>query len=75
MSLIENILSEIFTLNQLDIMMEKKKQVNWTRDEEAKTFTLIYFSKRVCVFVRREFQYPLPDKYAVIWIVLYYIFL
>lgn len=66
-SLIENkaklYLSEIFTPNQLDLMMKKKKLVHWTQKEIAKAFTLGYFSKRAYVLVRRELCYPLPGKY------------
>lgn len=55
-------LSTIFTPNQLDLLMKKKKQVHWTREEISKAFTLRYFSKRAYVFVKRELHYPLPGK-------------
>ncbi|KAL4152818.1 hypothetical protein QTP88_000651 [Uroleucon formosanum] len=53
-------LSAIFTPNQLNLLMKKKKQVNWTQDEISKAFTLRYFSKRAYMFVNRELHYPLP---------------
>lgn len=56
-------LSTIFSSNQLDLIMKKKKRVRWTRDEIAKAFTLRYFSKRAYVFVNHELQYPLPVNY------------
>lgn len=52
----------IFTPNQLDLLMKKKKQVHWTREEISKAFTLRYFSKRAYVFVKSELHYPLPGK-------------
>lgn len=55
-------LSKIFSSNQLDLIMKKKKRVRWTRDEIAKAFTLRYFSKRAYVFVNHELQYPLPGN-------------
>lgn len=58
----KDFVSEIFTPNQLDPLMKKKKQVHWTREESAKAFTLRYFSKRAYVFVKNELHYPLPGK-------------
>lgn len=55
-------LSTIFSSNQLDLIMKKKKRVRWTRDEIAKAFTLRYFSKRAYVFVNHDLQYPLPGN-------------
>lgn len=55
-------LSTMFSSNQLDLIMKKKKRVHWTQDEIAKAFTLRYFSKRAYVFVNHELQYPLPGN-------------
>ncbi|KAF0703614.1 THAP domain-containing protein 4-like, partial [Aphis craccivora] len=54
----KDFLSELFTKNQLDLIMKKK--VHWTRDESAKSFTLRCFSKRAYVYVKTELHYPLP---------------
>jgi len=55
-------LSSIFTANQLNLIMRKKKRVHWTRAEISKAFTLRYFSKRAYVYVKNELHYPLPGK-------------
>lgn len=56
-------LSTIFSTNQLDLIMKKKKKVHWSRDEISKAFTLRYFSKRAYMYVKNELHYPLPGKY------------
>lgn len=38
-------LSSIFSSNQVDLIMKKKKTVHWSKDEISKTFILRYFSK------------------------------
>ncbi|XP_060847209.1 uncharacterized protein LOC132926823 [Rhopalosiphum padi] len=53
-------LSSVFSQNQLDLMMKKKKKVHWSRDEISKAFTLRYFSKRAYIYVKNELNYPLP---------------
>lgn len=53
-------LSSIFTKNQLDLMMKKKKKVHWTKDEISNAFTLRYFSKRAYIYVKNKLNYPLP---------------
>ncbi|KAF0705882.1 THAP-type domain-containing protein, partial [Aphis craccivora] len=54
------LVSPIFSKNQLDIILKKKKRVNWSTDEIAKAFTLRYFSKRAYLYVRHELHHPLP---------------
>ena len=54
-------LSSVFSQNQLDLIMKKKK-VHWSRDEISKAFTLRYFSKRAYIYVKNELNYPLPGK-------------
>jgi len=54
-------LSSIFSKNQLDLIM-KKKRVHWSRDEISKALSLRYFSKRAYVYVKDELKYPLPGK-------------
>lgn len=58
----KQLLSSVFTKNQLDLIMKKKKRVNWSREEILKAFTLRYFSKRSYVYIRDELNYPLPGK-------------
>lgn len=55
-------LSSIFSSNQVDIIMKKKKRVNWSRDEISQAFTLRYLSKRAYIYVKNELHYPLPGK-------------
>jgi len=55
-------LSSVFSQNQLDLMMKKKKKVHWSRNEISKAFTLRYFSKRAYIYVKNELNYPLPGK-------------
>lgn len=55
-------LSSVFSQNQLDLMMNKKKKVHWSRDEISKAFTLRYFSKRAYIYVKNQLNYPLPGE-------------
>lgn len=59
---VKQLLSSVFTKNQLDLIMKKKKRVNWSREEISKAFMLRYFSKRSYVYNRDELNYPLPGK-------------
>lgn len=58
----KQLLSSVFSKNQLDLIMKKKKRVNWSREEISKAFTLRYFSKLSYVYIRDELNYPLPGK-------------
>jgi hypothetical protein len=42
----ENILTTVFSENQIALLSNKKKRVNWSREEIAIAFTLRYFSKK-----------------------------
>lgn len=55
-------LPSVFSHNQFDLLMKKKKKVHWSRDEISKAFTLRYFSKRAYIYVKNELNYPLPGK-------------
>lgn len=55
-------LSTIFSKNQIDLIMKKKKKVHWTSEDISKAFTLRYFSKRAYIYVKNELHYPLPGK-------------
>lgn len=57
----KKLVSSIFSSNQLKFIM-KKKNVNWSRDEIAKAFTLRYLSKSAYLYVTDELHYPLPGK-------------
>ncbi|XP_016662906.1 uncharacterized protein LOC107884708 isoform X2 [Acyrthosiphon pisum] len=50
------------TENQKLLEKTKKKNMpeSWSRDEVAKSFGLIYYSKRAYMYVRDELHYPLP---------------
>lgn len=41
---------------------KKNKREKWSRDEVAKAFALMYYSKRAYMYVRDELHYPLPGK-------------
>jgi len=41
---------------------KKNKRERWSRDEVAKSFDLMYYSKRAYMYVRDELHYPLPGK-------------
>ena len=55
-------LSTIFSKNQVDLIMKKKKRVHWSTEDISKAFTLRYFSKRAYSYVKDELHYPLPGK-------------
>lgn len=55
-------LSTLFSKNQIDLVMKKKKIVHWSTDDISKAFTLRYFSKRAYIYVKDELHYPLPGK-------------
>lgn len=55
-------LSSIFSPNQMDIIMKKKKQVVWSEHEIYQAITLRCLSKRAYVYVKNELHYPLPGK-------------
>lgn len=38
------LVSSVFTQNQLDLVLKKKKTVHWSREKVSKAFTLRYFS-------------------------------
>lgn len=58
----KKLLSSVFTKNQLDLILKKKKRVNWSREEISKAFTLRFFSKRSYVYIKNDLNYPLPGK-------------
>lgn len=66
-------LSTIFSKNQIDLIMKKKKKVHWTTEDISKAFTLRYFSKRPYVYVKDELHYPLPGKLYFFYLLCYFI--
>lgn len=56
-------LSTIFSSNQVNLIMKKKKMVYRSKDEISKAFTLRYFSKLAYIYVKNELHYLLPGKY------------
>lgn len=58
----KKLVSSVFSQNQLNLILKKKKRVRWTRDEVAKAFTLRYLSKRAYIYVKNELLYPLPGN-------------
>lgn len=55
-------LSSVFSQNQLDLLLKKKKHVRWTKDEIKKAFKLKHLSKTAYVYVKNELHYPLPGN-------------
>jgi len=41
---------------------KKNKRKQWSRDEIAKAFGLLYYSKRAYLYIRDELHYSLPGK-------------
>jgi len=66
-------LSTIFSKNQIDLIMKKKKKVHWTTEDISKAFSLRYFSKRAYVYVKDELHYPLPGKLYLFYLLYYFI--
>lgn len=58
----EKYLLGVFSQNQIDLMLKKKKKVTWSGNEISKAFTLMYFSKRAYMYLKNELKYPLPGK-------------
>lgn len=52
----KKLVSPVFTQNQLNLILKKKKRVCWTRDEVAKAFTLRYLSKRAYIYVKMNYS-------------------
>lgn len=57
---ISSTFGKLFSKNQLDLIMEKNKNVKWTGDELSQAFTLRYYSKRAYDYLRKVLKYPLP---------------
>lgn len=58
---IEDLLSSIFSKNQLHLLMNKKRKVNWTQNEIQVAFAIRYLSKRCYNYLKDELKYPLPS--------------
>lgn len=54
------LLQQVLTKNQIALLSEKKKRVNWTNDEISIAFTLRYYSKKSYLFLKNKLHYPLP---------------
>lgn len=65
----KKLVSSIFSQNQLDLIMKKKKTVHWSRDEISKAFALSYISKRAYIYVKNELHYPLPGKKCFVFLI------
>lgn len=53
-------LSYVFSQNQIDLIMKKKKKVHWSRDEISIAYTLWCLSKNAYIYVKNGLNYPLP---------------
>lgn len=60
---VKGYLSPIFTPNQMDLIIKKKKQVVWSKKEVLNATTLLNLSKHAYFFVKYDLHYPLPGKY------------
>lgn len=57
---VKQVFKEIFSENQIDILLKNKSKARWTSEELSKAFTLRYFSKRAYIYLREKLHYPLP---------------
>jgi hypothetical protein len=55
-----NAMKKFFTKNQMDLLLKRRKRVNWTSEEAASAFTLRYYSKKSYLYVKSTLQFPLP---------------
>jgi Transposase protein len=54
------LLKSILTENRIDLLLRKKRRVNWTSDEISSAFTLRYYSQKAYLYVKNKLKYPLP---------------
>ncbi|XP_059620915.1 uncharacterized protein LOC132264660 [Phlebotomus argentipes] len=54
-------LSGVFTENQLNYALKRKKKIKWNRKELAKAFVLRSFGNRAYNYVKTILNYPLPS--------------
>lgn len=59
---IKEYLSPFFTSNQMDLIMKKKKQVIWSKEEVLNATTLLNLNKQAYFFVKYDLHYPLPGN-------------
>jgi hypothetical protein len=45
---------------RMDLLLKRRKRVNWTSEEAASAFTLQYYSKKSYLYVKNTLQFPLP---------------
>lgn len=57
---IKNLLSSVLSSNQIDLILNRKKQVRWTQDELSMAFTIRYISKNCYLFLKNKMKLPLP---------------
>jgi len=57
---VKNALLQIFSENQVSIILKKQKRVNWSSEDLSVAFTLRYFSKRSYLYLKRNLHFPLP---------------
>lgn len=55
------LLKKILSDNQIALLSNKKKRVNWTNEEISTAFTLRYYSKKCYIYLRSKLNYPLPS--------------
>lgn len=54
------VLSSVFTKNQINLLLGMKRKVKWTNEEISLAFTLRYLSKRCYLFLKNKMKIPLP---------------
>ncbi|XP_030766331.1 uncharacterized protein LOC115890293 [Sitophilus oryzae] len=55
-----NALRRVFTNNQIDMILKRKKRINWSMEEMNKAFALYCLCKKSYVYVKTKLNYPLP---------------
>uniref|UniRef100_A0A453Z0R0 THAP-type domain-containing protein n=1 Tax=Anopheles gambiae TaxID=7165 RepID=A0A453Z0R0_ANOGA len=60
-SAIKNLLKNTLSANQIDLILNRKKRVIWTKEEISAALTLKYLSTRAYKYLLKDLKYPLPS--------------
>lgn len=58
---VKKLLASVLTPNQIDLILNRKRQVHWTQDELSLAFTIRYLSKKCYLFMKSKMKIPLPS--------------
>lgn len=57
---LRKLFKNVFSENQLDVILGRKQKPKWTTEEISTAFTIRYLSKRCYMFIRNNLHIPLP---------------